>query len=161
MSDRYYGSVQFPSWAVKHFPGSIAKDLAGKLDQWGDDPLVMVFEDSEALDGIPWLVEDLIKLGIPYDMSSAEYFECPAVNNWFRFCDDGRTITREVNEKESLIPIADVLSLIKKGDSLSDIEKRLEADLQETMPLYPPLWLITEEQWQKYRVNANALTNSA
>ncbi len=142
MSDRYYGDVKFPEWAVKYIPG-LAHDHGLKLS----DSTTASYAEEEARDGVPWVCDEFDKLSIPYNRSSAEYFEYGAESLYSRFRKGGKTEELVVTDGDDLVAAETIISIIDKGSDLSSIRRWCQAKLDLIAPLTPPIQDISEADY--------------
>ncbi|MDX5933766.1 hypothetical protein [Acidithiobacillus thiooxidans] len=143
MSDRYYGEVYFPEWAVKYVLG--LKDGSGL--ELSPDSKTYCFEEDEARDGVPWVCDVFDKLGIPYDCASAEYYEYRGETKYLRFRKGGKLDELVVTDGDELVEARDILNMISEGKSLSDVKAWCQKTLDQIAPLTPPLEQISEADY--------------
>ena len=143
MSDRYYGDVKFPEWAVKYIPG-LVDDSCWELLA---DSKTASFAEEEAKDGIPWICDEFDKLGIPYDRSSAEYYEYRAETQYSRFRKGGKIEELVVTDGDDLVKAKDIVSIIDKGNNLAAIRRWCQDKLDLIAPLTPPIEDISEADY--------------
>lgn len=136
MSDRFYGEVTFPAWALQY----LGQDLHGLSV---DGPLATV-EDEEAMNGSPAVIMDLEQLGIPYDATSAEYYEFRAQDFWLRFRPGGKTENKYAQKGCSDIDSRRVLAMLDERD-LVGLRGSCEELAALSAPLTPALESITHE----------------
>ncbi|MEY2335254.1 hypothetical protein [Acidithiobacillus ferrianus] len=149
MSDRFYGAVRFPAWATKYLPKD-ADDCCMELEP---SSKVSCFEEEEARNGKPWLVAELDRLGIPYDLESSEYFEYKAEKTYFRFRAGGKSEDLVVTDGDELVEAKDIVSIIDKGNNLAAIRRWCQDRLDLIAPLTPPLEEITETDYLEWTKN--------
>ncbi len=149
MSDRFYGAVRFPAWATKFLPKD-AEDCCLELEP---SSKVSCFEEEEARNGKPWLVAELDRLGIPYDLESSEYFEYKAEKTYFRFRAGGKSEDLVVTDGDELVEAKDIISMIDKGNNLAAIRRWCQDRLDQIAPLTPPLEEITEADYLEWVTN--------
>ena len=148
MSDSFYGDVRFPAWALPFLPEFSQEDNT-RLELEPSSK-VHFYEEDECEDGEVSIVANLAAMGIPYDSSSAEYFEHKAEKITFRFRDNGMTEEHGVLEGDDHVPAQDIIELVDKGLSAAEIGKWCRDYLAPFQPLTPPLEDITESDYRAW-----------
>jgi hypothetical protein len=97
------------------------------------------------------IIADLVSLGIPFDSSSAEYFEHKAKDDYFRFgAIDGQTEIRSVIDGDQDVPAKDIIELVHRGLTAAEIGKWCTDFLAPSQPLTPPLEEISERDYLEW-----------
>ncbi len=163
MSDRFYGEVSFPLWADPYLP---KVETSRRVSRMVKDGVVTV-SDNEAMDGLPDVLGDLRSIGLPYDGSTAEYFEYPGTRMYGRFAQGGKFDDLVVSDGDDHVQAGDIVAMIDEGKPLSDIRGWCQKILDQCAPLAPRLEEITEQDWlawvntkaKVFRENVLALKN--
>ena len=143
MSDLFYGEVVFPEWASKYIP-ALVEDIRLELLPYGK---CASYAEEEARNGIPWVCCEFDDLGIPYDRSSAEYYEYKAENQYNRFRDGGKIDSLVVTDGDDLVAAQDILNMINEGKTLTDLAEWCRTTLDQIKPLSPAIHEITEAEY--------------
>lgn len=151
MSDKFYGEVLFPGWAYKYLPGLVDDVRLEVLP----DGKTLFYAEKEARNGTPWICDELDTLGIPYNRSSAEYYEYRGERKFCRFRDGGKIEDLVVTDGDELVEAKDILNMIQEGKSLEDVRAWCQKTLDQIQPLNPPIEEISEEDYlawvEKYK----------
>ncbi|MBU2839446.1 hypothetical protein HF670_07690 [Acidithiobacillus thiooxidans] len=143
MSDKFFDEVVFPEWACKYIPGLVDD---ARLELLADSKTVS-FAEEEARDGVPWVCGEFDALGIPYDRTSAEYYEYRGETKYLRFRQGGKLDELVVTDGDELVEARDILNMIQEGKSLSDVKAWCQKTLDQIAPLTPPLEDISEADY--------------
>lgn len=164
MGDRFYGEVSFPLWAEQYLPKVETSRCVSRMVKDG----VVTISDNEAKSGLPDVLGDLERIGLPYDGSTAEYFEYPGTKMYGRFAQGGKIDELVVSDSDDHVQAGDIVAMIDEGKSLADIRAWCHKTLVQCAPLTPLLQEITEQDWlawvntkaKVFRENVLALKNN-
>ena len=164
MSDRFYGEVSFPLWAEQYLPKVETSRRVNRMIKDG----VVTISDDEAKFGLPDVLGDLERIGLPYDGSTAEYFEYPGTKMYGRFAKVGKFDELVVSDGDDHLQAGDIVAMIDEGKSLADIRAWCHKTLDQCAPLTPLLEEIAEQDWlawvntkaKVFRENVLALKNN-
>ncbi|WP_041645752.1 hypothetical protein [Acidithiobacillus ferrooxidans] len=148
MSDSFYGDVRFPEWALKFLPEFSQED--GTRLELEPNSKVYFYAEDECKNGEVSIVANLSAMGIPYDSSSAEYFEYKAETIYFRFRDNGMTEEHGVLEGSDRVPAQDIIDLVDNHLTAAEIGKWCRDYIAPFQPLTPPLEEITESDYRNW-----------